>query len=81
MKFNVDDFKFQALFKDLKNGETFYYEPSGVVWMKLCENTHFHNQAVALDDGMVCEFDDNDLVVKVNIKCEVTISPIKTLDN
>lgn len=71
MKLNVNenDFNFDTSFGALENGETFFYEPSGVIWMKLNED---YNNAVALDDGTVCEFNDDERVIKVDIKCEVT---------
>ena len=83
MKFNTDDFEIYTLFGDLKGGETFYYEPSGVIWMKLCESENFYNRAVALDDGVVAVFDDYDHVIKVDIECKITFSPIKkkTINN
>lgn len=74
MKFNVDDFQFHTPFGDLKNGETFYFEPSGTIWMKLYEDEFLYNSAVALDDGTVCQFKDDEDVIKVDIKCEITFS-------
>lgn len=74
MKFNVDDFKFCKTFEDLKNGDVFYTEASGTLWIKLRENNYLYNSAVALDDGTICSFRDDDYVVKVNIKCEITLS-------
>lgn len=74
MKFNADDFKFQTCFRDLKNGETFYYEPSGIIWMKLRENEFCYSSAVSLDDGSVCTFSDDELVIKVDVECKITIS-------
>lgn len=78
MKINVDNYKFYTLFGELKNGETFYYEPSGVIWMKIAKHDGFYNCAVALDDGIVSQFDDDDRVIKVDIKCEIAISNILT---
>ena len=80
MKISVDDVKIYRQFGELENGETFYYEPSGIIWMKLLDGD-FHNCAVALDDGTVCEFGDHERVIKVDIKCTITISSIKILDN
>ena len=72
MKFNLDDFKIYTPFGELKNGEVFYTEASGTLWMKLCDA--IHNSAVALDDGTVCTFGEKERVIKVNVKCEITIS-------
>ncbi len=80
MNINVNDFNIYTPFGDLENGEAFYYEPSGIIWMKLLDGD-FHNYAVALDDGTVCEFSDHERVVKVDIECKITISPIKRVDN
>jgi hypothetical protein len=78
MKINVNNYKFYTLFGELKSGETFYYEPSGVVWMKIAKHDGFYNCAVALDDGIISQFDDEDRVIKVDIKCEIAISNILT---
>lgn len=75
MKFILNNFN--TSFRDLKNGETFYYEPSGVIWMKLRDGD-MYNSAVALDDGTVCQFDDSERVVKVDVECKISL--IKTLD-
>lgn len=80
MKFNANDFDFYTPFGDLNSGDTFYYEPSGVIWMKLHEDGDFYNRAVALDDGVVAIFNDDEGVIKVDIECKITFSP-KTLDN
>lgn len=73
MNFN---FKFYTLFGNLKNGDTFYYEPSGVIWMKLREDEKntYHNKAVSLDDGTVCTFDNEECVIKLDIHSEVVFS-------
>ena len=68
MKFNVDDFLKPYTFGDLKCGETFYYEPSGIIWMKLREDEYVYNSAVSLDDGTICAFSDNEHVIKLDIK-------------
>ena len=65
---------FYKLFGDLKNGEVFYTEASGILWMKLREDGFLYNSAVALDDGTVCTFDDNERVIKLDMKCEITFS-------
>ena len=80
MKINTDNFEFYTPFGDLNSGDTFYYEPSGVIWMKLHECNAFSNSAVALDDGVVAVFNDDESVIKVDVECKITFSP-KTLDN
>lgn len=82
MKFNANDFDFYTPFGDLNSGDTFYYEPSGVIWMKLFEDADktFSNNAVALDDGVIGAFNDDESVIKVDVECKITFSP-KTLDN
>lgn len=73
---NVNDLNFCKPFKELKNGEVFYTTASGTLWMKLrqTENLVDDNSAVALDDGTVCSFIDNEDVIKVDIKCEISLS-------
>jgi hypothetical protein len=73
MKINVDDLTIYTSFGALENGETFYYEPSDVIWMKLRED-EYPNSAVSLDDGTVCMFNDDERVIKVDIECEVTVN-------
>lgn len=73
MKISIDNFKYRTCFGDLKGGETFYYEPSGIIWMKLQEQEFLYNSAVALDDGTVCQFADDEYVIKVDIECEITL--------
>lgn len=48
--------------------------------MKLHECNAFSNSAVALDDGVVAVFNDDESVIKVDVECKITFSP-KTLDN
>lgn len=78
MKFNVDDFHFCKSFGELKDGEVFYTEASGTLWMKLRENdflyNSLYNSAVALDNGTVCSFKNDDDVIKVDIECKITLS-------
>ena len=59
-------------FGELLAGETFYYVPSGAMWIRLDsplfdENGNLYN-AVALDDGIPSHFDDDDKVLVIPTK-------------
>ena len=59
-------------FSEVLSGETFYYVPSGVMWIKL-DNPLFDEygnpyNAVALDDGIVSHFDEDDKVMIIPTK-------------
>jgi hypothetical protein len=62
-------------FSAIESGETFYYEPSGTMWIKLDgQLLDIHNatyNAVALDNGTPSYFDDDD---------EITIVPTKLVN-
>ena len=76
---NVNDLTFYKPFEELKNGEVFYTEASGTIWMKLREDEFLYNSAVSLDDGTVCAFGDEENVIKVNLECKVIFG--KPIDN
>ena len=63
------DVKFDDIqpFEDLVGGDTFYYPPSGVMWMKLTKSIDRFN-AVALDDGTPVHFSNTDDVVVIKTK-------------
>lgn len=69
MKIEVDT---KHYFRDLKGGDTFYFEPSGVMWIKLLYSIRDKGEnvynAVALDDGTPVEFNDNTEIVVIPTK-------------
>lgn len=59
-------------FSEIEEGEAFYYEPSGVMWIKLnCQLFDTHGNpynAVALDDGTPSYFEPNDIMTTIPTK-------------
>lgn len=72
MKIDVN-FKNTNRFGDLRGGDTFWYELSGTLWMKLIitydgDNVETIYNAVALDDGTLSEFGDNEVIIPIKTK-------------
>lgn len=56
----------QPYFKDLKDGDVFFYPPSGVMWLKMSitiQDGLGKYNAVSLDDGTPAFFEDDDMVI------------------
>jgi hypothetical protein len=71
---NIDVTINEKPFSAIESGETFYYEPSGTMWIKLdgkLFDTHGTYNAVALDNGVASYFSDDD---------EITIIPTKLVN-
>lgn len=68
----IDVLNGTCCFESISAGETFYYAPSGTMWIKLDEPLfdaykNLYN-AVALDDGIPTHFADDDMVVVIPTK-------------
>ena len=65
----------EKLFSTIESGETFYYEPSGTMWIKLdgqlIDKHSAKYNAVSLDNGVASYFSDDD---------EITIIPTKLVN-
>lgn len=61
-------------FSEIESGETFYYEPSGTMWIRLDLDIPLFDKrgklynAVALDDGVASHFENDDKVMIIPTK-------------
>ena len=71
MKIDVNVEPKTTTIDDLVSGDTFYFEPSGVMWMKISEEIEIYDgiaNAVSLDDGTLSRFYNYEKIVPIKTK-------------